>query len=198
VTAATTFSIAPEGSCSGSVCTANAGGPHTVTGNDGGKTSTASLTVSFVRNPGFEADLSGWNTSGSGSNIALTRVAGGHSGGWAARLSNTGTTASTCTLNDSPDWAKPSAAGTYSGTLWVRADTPGATLKLRFREYSTGANTLLGTETTLATLTTSWQQVSVSYTPVSPGASTIDFNAYVSSAAPGTCFYADDAAIVRS
>ncbi len=37
VTAFTTFSISPEGSCTGSVCTANAGGPHTVTGNDGGK-----------------------------------------------------------------------------------------------------------------------------------------------------------------
>src|SRR5205814_8674085 len=85
VTSATTFAISPEGSCSGSICTANAGGPHTVTGNDAGKTSNATLSVSFIRNGGFESDLSGWNTSGSGTGITLTRVAGGHSGGWAAQ-----------------------------------------------------------------------------------------------------------------
>jgi hypothetical protein len=39
--------------------------------------------------------------------------------------------------------------------------------------------------------------VSVSYTVTSPGASSLDFNAYLSSAdaPPGSCFYADDASI---
>jgi parallel beta-helix repeat protein len=172
----------------------------TVTVTDtGGLSSTASAQVvvtglnNLVGNPGFETDLSGWNTSGSGTNISLARVAGGHSGGWAAMLTNAGSTASTCTLNDSPDWAKPTSAGTYTGSIWVRADTPGATLKLRFREYS--GSTLVGTQTTLATLTTSWQQVTVAYTTQAPGSSTLDFNAYVSSAAPGSRFYADDAEI---
>jgi hypothetical protein len=108
---------------------------------------------------------------------------------------NTGTTNLSCTLNDSPNWVKTTSSGTYTGTLWVRADVPGATLKLRFREYSTSGS-LLGTQTTLATLTTTWSQVGVSLPIASPG-STLDFNAYISSAAPGTCFYADDAAIVR-
>src|SRR5204862_396296 len=48
VTHATTFSIAPDGTCSGNACTATTAGAHTVTGNDAGKTSTSSLTV----NPG--------------------------------------------------------------------------------------------------------------------------------------------------
>jgi hypothetical protein len=195
VTASTTFSITPEGSCSGNLCTANAGGPHSVTGNDGGKTSTASLTVSFVKNQGFETDLTGWNTSGSGSNISLTRVSGGHTGGWAARLSNTGTTSSTCTLNDSPNWVTTTSAGTYTGAMWVRADTAGAAVKLRFREYSISGGTLLGTATTQVTLTTLWQQVTVAYTIATPGSSTLDYNAYVSSGAPGVCFYADDTSI---
>jgi hypothetical protein len=198
VTSSTTFSISPDGSCTGSACTATIGGPHTVTGNKSGKIGTASLTVSYVKNPGFELDLTGWNTSGSGTGITLTRVAGGHTGGWAAALTNTTTSSSTCTLNDSPDWAKPSAVGTYTGTIWVRADVAGAQLKLRFREYSLSTSTLLGTETAFATLTTSWQQVSVVYTPVAPGTSTLDFNAYVSSASPGVSFYADDAAIFRN
>ena len=45
VTAATTFSIAPDGSCTGASCTATVAGTHTVTGNDGGKMATASLQV---------------------------------------------------------------------------------------------------------------------------------------------------------
>jgi parallel beta-helix repeat protein len=194
VTAFTTFSIGPEGTCTGSICTANAGGPHTVTGNDGGKTNAASLTVSFVRNSGFETDLSGWNTSGSGANIALTRVSGGHTGSWAAKMTNTGSTASTfATLQDSPNWVTTTSAGTYTGTMWVRSDTAGAVFKLKFQEYS--GSTLVGSATAQATLTTSWQQVTVTYTIKSPG-STLDFQAYVSSPAPGTAFYADDASII--
>ncbi|MEP7105457.1 MAG: alkaline phosphatase family protein, partial [Chloroflexota bacterium] len=45
VTSSTTFSIAPNGSCTGNVCTATAAGAQTVTGNDGGHTATATLTV---------------------------------------------------------------------------------------------------------------------------------------------------------
>jgi parallel beta-helix repeat protein len=147
-----------------------------------------------VRNSGFETDLSGWNTSGSGSGITLTRVSGGHSGTQAALLSNTSGAASTCVLNDSPNWVATTAATTYTGTLWARADTAGQTLKLRFREYNTGG-TLISTATTLFTLTTTWSQVSVSVTTAA--GDTLDFNAYISSAAPGTCFYADDAAITN-
>jgi len=183
--------------CTGAVCTANAGGAHTVTGNDGGKTSTASLAVNYVKNSGFETDLSGWNTSGSGTGVTLARVAGGHSGAWAALLTNGGTSATTCAINDSPDWVKPTAAGTYTGTIWARADTAGKPLKLRFREYSISSGALLGTATNQITLSTSWQQVSVSYTVTTPGSSSLDFNAYLSSAdaPPGACFYADDASV---
>jgi PKD repeat protein len=173
----------------------------TVTVTDtAGLSSTATATVvvkrNLVLNPGFETDLSGWNTSGSGTNIALTRVAGGHSGGWAASLANNGTSASTCTLNDSPNWVSATSAGTYTAALWVRGATSGATLKLRLREYS--GSTLVGTALSQVTLSTSWQQVTVAYVPGAAGSSTLDLNAYVVNAAPGTCFLADDASIYRS
>ena len=45
MTASTTFSIAPNGSCTGATCTASVAGPHTVTGTKSGKTGTASLQV---------------------------------------------------------------------------------------------------------------------------------------------------------
>jgi alpha-tubulin suppressor-like RCC1 family protein len=47
VTASTVFSVAPDGSCTGATCTATVSGAHTVTGTDGSKTATASLTVGF-------------------------------------------------------------------------------------------------------------------------------------------------------
>jgi hypothetical protein len=47
VTSATTFSIRPNGSCTGNTCTAVAVGAHTVTGNDEGKRDNASLKVIY-------------------------------------------------------------------------------------------------------------------------------------------------------
>ena len=147
----------------------------------------------LVRNSRFETDTSGWNTGGSAAGVRLARVSGGHTGGWAAELINAGTAAGTCTLNDSPNWATTTSAGTHTAALWVRADTPGATLKLRLQEYSGGI--LLGSAKESVTLTRSWQKVSVPYTPVGPSSSTLDYNAYVLNAQPGDCFYADDASI---
>lgn len=151
--------------------------------------------TNLVGNPGFETGTSGWNVSGV-SGVTLTQVAGGHSGGSAALLSNTSTTnVGSCTLNDAPNWVGRTQTGTfvYQASLWVRADTPGATLQLRLREYN--GSTLVGQASRSITLSGSWQQITVSYTPGAAGTSNLDYNAYVSNAAPGDCFYADDAAI---
>jgi hypothetical protein len=149
------------------------------------------LAVSFVGNPGFETDTTGWSAH---TGNTLARVAGGHTGGWAAQLTNTGSSAASCVLNDSPNWVRTTSSGTYTGSIWVRGDTGGATLTVWFREYST-SGALLGSAATRVTLTTAWQQVTVSYPIAGPG-STLDFQAYIDNAAPGTCFYADDAAIL--
>jgi parallel beta-helix repeat protein len=151
--------------------------------------------TNLVGNPGFELGLTGWNTSGSDPGVSLTRVAGGHGGGWAALLTNTLSGTSSCTLNDSPNWVPSTSGGTYTGTVWVRSDTPGQTLKLRFREYN--GSSLVSAPTTLVTLTSSWQQVVLTYTPSVAG-STLDLNAFISKAPAGTCFYADDISIVKT
>jgi IPT/TIG domain len=156
----------------------------------------ATATTDFVGNPGFEVNLSGWNTSGSGSGVTLARVRGGHSGSWAAKLTNSSKTTATAALQDSPNWVSATTAGTYTGSIWVRSDTAGAVLKLGFQELSGG--TLRGSQTAQASLTTTWQQVTVAYTVVAPG-STLDFRAYVLNAArKSTAFYADDASITAS
>ena len=45
VTGSTTFTITPDGSCTGATCTATVAGPHTVKGSSSGKEDTATLTV---------------------------------------------------------------------------------------------------------------------------------------------------------
>jgi PKD repeat protein len=160
-------------------------------------TATSQVTVSagIVKNSSFETDTSGWNVSGSGAGVVLARVAGGHSGSWSAQLSNTSGATATCLLNDSPNWVATSVAGIYTASLWVRADTAGASLKLRLREFRKDTGAAVGAASVQVALTTAWQKVSLQYAPLAAGASTLDYSAYVSSAPPGVCFYADDAAV---
>ena len=112
-------------------------------------------------------------------------------------LTNTGTVNSGCTLNDSPSWVPTTSAGTYTATIWVRADSAGRSVILRIREYNKTTSALVNTATSTVILTTSWQQVTLSYTPASPGSTYLDLNAYTTTAnsPPGTCFYVDDVAI---
>jgi parallel beta-helix repeat protein len=164
-------------------------------GNGGTASATVSIVVNtpnLVLNPGFEVNTSGWQTGSS--STSLSRVSGGHSGGWAARLSNTSAGAQ-CALEDKPNWVDVTQAGPYTSSIWVRSDTPGLTFKLRVREYQGGV--LVGSAAVTVTLTTSWQHVVVGYVPVAPGQSTLDFQAYTVSSPLGVCFYADDASVLH-
>ena len=77
----------------------------------------------LIGNPGFEVDTSGWK--GDASTNTLSRVAGGHSGGWAAEVSNTQAGAN-CGLDDQPSWVGLTQTGTYTASIWARSDTPGS------------------------------------------------------------------------
>ena len=130
--------------------------------------------------------------------MTLTHVAGGHSGASAAELANGGTTTASCILNDAPNWLTTTAnGGRYTASLWVRSDTPGTTLKLKLREYRKDNGAFVGEAKSPITLTSTWHQVTITYTPLAPGASTLDYTAYTENAAAGSvCFDADDASIV--
>jgi hypothetical protein len=65
---------------------------------------------------------------------------------------------------------------------------------LRFREFSLSDRDLVGSTTNEITLTSEWQQIAVTYQVAAAG-TTLDFNAYIETAPPGTCFDADDAVI---
>ncbi|MDP9183485.1 MAG: PKD domain-containing protein, partial [Actinomycetota bacterium] len=169
-------------------------GTYTVTltasNGSGSSSATGTITVTgpppppnLVGNPGFEIDTTGWSGP-------LARVSGGHSGSWAAKLTNSGTAPATITLNDHPNWIATTSAGTYTASVWVRSDVAGATAYLKLREYQ--GSTKVGERVVQVVLTTSWQQLSVTMVPSAPGSSTIDLNSYVYNAAAGSSFYADD------
>jgi hypothetical protein len=124
----------------------------------------------------------------------LSRVAGGHSGGWAAEVSNT-LAGGNCGLDDKPSWVSVTQAGAYTASIWARSDTPGLTLKLRVREYVSGVQQ--GSVSTTVALTSWWQQVTAVYTPVAPGLSSLDFEAFTVNSPVGVCFQADDASITH-
>jgi parallel beta-helix repeat protein len=148
----------------------------------------------LVGNGGFETNTSGWN--GGSSTISVTREAGGHSGGWSGHVSNVGTAAAQCTLNDAPNWVSTTKAGTYTATVWARAASPGAEVRARFREYS-GSTFVGASAIATMTLTTEWQKLTVIYTPAAPGSSNLDYTAYTSNAPVGSCFHADDVSILH-
>ncbi|HAM51438.1 MAG TPA: hypothetical protein DCP92_12400, partial [Nitrospiraceae bacterium] len=75
VTALTTFTISPDGSCTGATCTASVAGAHTVTGKYSGITATASLQVSTAttNNPvPTTTSLSPSTAMPGGAGVALT------------------------------------------------------------------------------------------------------------------------------
>ena len=100
-------------------------------------------------------------------------MAGGHSGTSAARLTNTGTSAGYCVLNDHPDWVAQTAPGLYTASLWVRSDTPGATLGLTLADIAHSFQSGAAASSTI-TLTSAWQQVSVSYSPRFPAGGSLN------------------------
>lgn len=150
----------------------------------------AGTATNLVGNPGFEVDTSGWK--GDATANTVNRVAGGNSGGWAAEISNS-VAGGSCGLDDKPSWVSFTQAGPYTASIWARSDTSG-TLKLRVREYAGGV--LQGSVVQSMALTSSWQQVTATYTPVTPGSS-LDFEAFTSNSPVGVCFQADDASITH-
>ena len=57
---------------------------------------------------------------------------------------------------------------------------------------------LVGKQVAQTALSTTWQQISVGYTAVSTGSSSLDLQAWIDGAPVGTCFAADDVAIAAA
>ena len=142
-------------------------------------------------NSGFERDLCGWDAVLAPDKVALTRVTGGHSGGWAARVERTKGKGA-LTLEAVPALVvKKRRQHTYKGSLWVRSSAPGAELRLRLRELY-ASRYVESEKIATVRLTRSWKKVTVSLK--SGGyARRITFDATIKKARKGTSFVVDDA-----
>lgn len=179
----------------------------TATNTAGSDTEQATITVgdappppsNLVGNPGFDINTSGWGTTTSGSGVTLTRTTPGRNGSSGAALVANGTaTNQRCALNDQPNWVTTTTAGPYTASIWVRGNSAGAVFRLVLKEMNGTAE--VGSKSVERPLTTDWQLYTVSITPTAPGTSTLDLWGIMPPAygAPGTCFVADDASIVKS
>jgi len=141
VTPATTFTIAPDGTCTNASCTPAAPGSHTVTGTDGSATGTAALTVApaaltvtannatrafGAANPTLGATITGFVD---GQNLASSGVTGAPACTTTATTSSApGTYPITCTQGTlgATDYSFP-ASNFVAGTLTVSQSTSALT-----------------------------------------------------------------------
>jgi hypothetical protein len=141
--------------------------------------------TNLARNGEFEQDLSGWDTS----DASLSRIAGGHCGTYAAKVTSS---AAAYTIDDLGATLTSPSAGTYRGTAWVRSDSNGVSASVVLRERM-ASGTRSNTQGPVVTLTTNWQKIYVERA-VSSGSTGLEI--YVA-ATGGGAFVIDDIALIK-
>src|SRR6185503_11638883 len=117
--------------------------------------------TNLVANSGFETNLNGWIPY---SGATLTRVAGGHSGGFSVKAQSTSTSSNG--IEDSPLTITniPAIGTVYRLSCWVRSDNSTHAVKLRVYELqgtSQIGSTFYSPEVVLSP---TWKLVTVDYT----------------------------------
>jgi len=122
--------------------------------------------ANLVTNPGFETDLTGWLKVGS---ATLTRVSGGHSGGFCMEVRAPST--SSYGVNDSPNSVTnvPAIGTRYRFTAWVRSAVHRGTVKLKVKEFVGSTQQGSTVYSPVVTLSATWQQLTAEYTSTRAG-----------------------------
>lgn len=161
-------------------------------------TSSTSASTNLVRNPSFEADLSGWISYGG--SLSRVTLSGAPSGSYVARVSRaSGSTASTFTIDDSPSSVGSAVGGaTYTARAMVRAvSTTGRPARIVVRERSASTGSVVRVvDGARVSLTTSFQPVTAQIANVTAG-NGIDIYVVQSLATTGDAFYVDDISLTR-
>jgi len=159
------------------------------------KTLTLSAPSNLVTNPGFESNLTGWAAGTNGP--TLSRVAGGHSGGYAAQLK--AKNAKTFGMTDNPDviTSVVSAGITYRLTAWVRSASNKGQIKIAVRELVGSKQQGTTAYSTAVALSSTWNAVSFDYVTRAAGSHLdVEFQDYP--AASGEKFLIDDISFTKN
>lgn len=118
-------------------------------------------------NGDFETTLSGWVATNGAS---ITRVTGGSSGSWSARVAAPAGVA--VGIDDAPNWQPVTVAGTTCvASAWVRS-TLGTSVAIELREVS-GLNEIGAATSAVMVPSSAWHYLAVSR-PVQVAGSSID------------------------
>ena len=143
-------------------------------------TSTSTSTTNQVTNPGFETDTTGWSSGGVGSFARTTSQF--HSGVASLQVTNAG----------SP------SGGNYAWAVYLATTTVGASYNLTCWVKGNAGGELLTIgipgKTTNITLTTSWQQVVLSFT-ASSTTTELDF---ISTSPSAGVWFLDDVSLIQN
>ena len=147
----------------------------------------------LVGNPSFESGTTGWSLYGSGT---MTRVAGGHTGGFSVQFTGTSSTSNHFGINDNPNWiGAVAAAGTrYRFTCWVRSNAATGTVKIKVKEFLGSTQKGATVYSAGTRLSPVWQQATVDYVVTTAG-TTLDLVVEDYPAASSESWFIDDVAI---
>jgi hypothetical protein len=152
--------------------------------------------LNLVRNPSFEADVSGWY----GWQSALSRVSGGEAGTSAARVAlacPAGVACSSYSIDDAPSTvASPRQGEVFTATAWVKAGTIGRQVSLVLRE-SGGATASESSRSAAVTLTSGWQELSITRAIARADRNSLEVYASQGAAASGDTFLVDNVSVTR-
>lgn len=141
--------------------------------------------TNLVKNGELETNTDGWDTS----DAALARVAGGHCGSYAAKVTSS---AADYSIDDLGATLSSPAAATYRGQAWVRSDVSGVSARIVLRERA-ASGTRSSSQSAVIALSTTWQKISVERTTA---AGSTGLEVYVA-ASGGGAFLVDDIGLVR-
>jgi fibronectin type 3 domain-containing protein len=159
----------------------------------------AASTVQWIGNQSIESGITGWSglyntTSKSSQGI------GGYDGSYSLRSTNSGSVNGSNGFVDKPTWldgsvGKATVAGTtYTGSVWVKADTPGQKLTLFLRELNSAGAAMnkvpYNIGVTVTATDTNWFNITETY-PAQASGDNIKFYVYDSNVAAGQGFNAD-------
>ncbi len=155
----------------------------------------------LVANGTFETNANGWLATPKDDGtapVALARVSGGHTGSYAAKVSNTSAATATTVLNDSPNSVASTTAGlTYRATAWLRAAQANTSLGLRLMEYTSSNALVTSKQTSYWATDTAWHQLTVDLV-AAKGGSSIDVNGLAWDLGPGKSYLVDDISVVTA